>query len=143
MRRNLTNRSDRSGYTLVELLIAAVLVSALMSTVWGMMSMYNSLLSAGKAEVTEQQLVRSLFQMISEDLSTALTPSEGRHEMAAAFTADDSATVDLFSDLEDGGLFSERSVFESSSHAMNPAAPIFLGTSNAIRITTHQVVLQS
>ncbi len=142
MERKLTNHSIRSGYTLIELLIAAVLVSALMSTVWGMMSMYNSLLSAGKAEVTEQQLVRSLFQMMSEDLSTALTPSENRQVMVAAFDDGDAVTVDRFSDLEDEELFAERSVFEGSSQATNPAAPTFLGTSSAIRITTHRVVTQ-
>ena len=34
-----TIRPNRGGYTLVEMLIASVLVAALMSVVWGMMSM--------------------------------------------------------------------------------------------------------
>ncbi len=142
MIRKFGSVSARSGYTLIELLIAAVLVSALMSTVWGMMSMYNSLLSAGKAEVTEQQLVRSLFQLMSDDFSTVLTPAESRQVTTPAFTDNGSESVNLFSDLENEELFSEQSVFASSSQPTNPAAPIFLGTSTAIRITTHRIVPQ-
>jgi len=134
--------SHRLGYTLMELLIALVLISALMSTVWGIMSMYNSLLSAGKNEVTEQQLVRSLFQLISEDLSTALSPLEDRKVIEVALSDVESEFADLAGLSEDEDL-PERSVFEKSSKAANPAAPIFLGTSSAIRITTHRVVQQN
>ncbi len=40
------------GYTLIEMIISMVLVSALMSSVWGVMSMSNSLLTAGRAQTT-------------------------------------------------------------------------------------------
>lgn len=141
MIRNSLYGSNRSGFTLLELLIAAVLVSALMSVVWGIMSMYNSLLSAGQAQVTEQQLVRSLFQLMSEDLSTALTPLEERKVPEVALNAEEKALVDLI-DLEEDTL-TESSVFEKTSSSINPAAPIFLGTSTAIRITTHKVIPQT
>ncbi len=64
----------RGGYTLVEMLIASVLVAALMSVVWGMMSMYNSYLTAGQAQATEQQLTRSLLQMLETDLRSVSAP---------------------------------------------------------------------
>ncbi len=60
--------SRSSGYTLIEMLIASVLVAALMSVVWGMMSMYNSYLTAGQAQAVEQQLIRSVLQLIEDDL---------------------------------------------------------------------------
>lgn len=69
-----TVRRKRVGYTLVEMLIASVLVAALMSVVWGMMSMYNSYLTAGQAQATEQQLKRSLLQMLERDLQSVSTP---------------------------------------------------------------------
>ena len=69
-----TVRRRRVGYTLVEMLIASVLVAALMSVVWGMMSMYNSYLTAGQAQATEQQLKRSLLQMLERDLQSVSTP---------------------------------------------------------------------
>ncbi|MBL4883658.1 MAG: hypothetical protein JKY95_03850 [Planctomycetaceae bacterium] len=143
MQNKSISRSTRSAYTLIELIIASVLVSALMSTIWGVMSMYNSLLSAGKAEVTEQQLVRSLFQLMFEDLGTALTPLEERKIAEVAITEEDSDLVDQLVDMIDEESPPSRSVFESSSKVTNPAAPIFLGTSTAIRMTTHRVVQQA
>ena len=68
------NTLNRSGYTLVEMLIASVLVAALMSVVWGMMSMYGSYLTAGQAQATEQQLTRSLLQMLERDLQSVSAP---------------------------------------------------------------------
>jgi len=64
----IPNRLSRPGYTLIEMLIASVLVAALMSVVWGMMSMYNSYLTAGQAQAVEQQLIRSLLQLLEDDL---------------------------------------------------------------------------
>ncbi|MCA9037169.1 MAG: prepilin-type N-terminal cleavage/methylation domain-containing protein [Planctomycetaceae bacterium] len=69
---NLVGRSlptTRGGYTLVEMIIAMVLVSVLMSSVWTIMSLYNSLLTAGRDRTTEQQLVRSLFELMHDDLA--------------------------------------------------------------------------
>ena len=68
------NTLNRGGYTLVEMLIASVLVAALMSVVWGMMSMYNSYLTAGQAQATEQQLTRSLLQILERDLQSVSAP---------------------------------------------------------------------
>ncbi len=68
------NTLNRGGYTLVEMLIASVLVAALMSVVWGMMSMYNGYLTAGQAQATEQQLTRSLLQMLERDLQSVSAP---------------------------------------------------------------------
>ena len=63
-------RSKTVGYTLVEMLIASVLVAALMSVVWGMMSMYNSYLTAGQSQATERQLIRSLQHLLENDLQS-------------------------------------------------------------------------
>jgi len=61
-------RRNRCAYTLIEMLIASVLVAALMSVVYGMMSMYNSYLTAGQSQAVEQQLIRSVFQLLEQDL---------------------------------------------------------------------------
>jgi hypothetical protein len=52
------------------MLIASVLVAALMSVVWGMMSMYNGYLTAGQTQAVEQQLTRSLLQWLEDDLQS-------------------------------------------------------------------------
>lgn len=69
---------SRAGYTLIEMLIASVLVATLMTAVWGMMSMYNSYLVVGQNQSREQQLVRSLFQLIADDLQSVALPDSGR-----------------------------------------------------------------
>lgn len=67
-------RDPRAAYTLIEMLIASVLVAALMSVVWSMMSMYNGYLRAGQSQATEQQLIRSLMLLLEEDLQSVAIP---------------------------------------------------------------------
>ncbi len=136
---NRKNRqSKRNGFTLLELLIAAVLVSALMSAVWGIMSLYNSMLTAGQEEVTEQQLVRSLFQLMEEDFSSVLTPLDERKVPEKPLNAEENAFAELAQ--EDQEVTASRSIFEISPENSSPAAPVFVGTSTAIRLTTHRVI---
>lgn len=61
----------RSGYTLIELLIAAVLTASLMTVIWGLLSMYNGWLTAGRVQSEERQLRRSLRDQLQEDLEAA------------------------------------------------------------------------
>ncbi len=130
--------AERGGFTLLELLIAAVLVSALMSAVWGIMSLYNSMLTAGQEEVTEQQLVRSLFQLMEEDFSSVLTPLDERKVPEKPLNAEENAFAELAQDDQD--VTASRSIFEISPENSSPAAPVFVGTSTAIRLTTHRVI---
>ena len=64
----------RCAYTLIEMLIASVLVAALMSVVWSMMSMYNGYLRAGQSQAVEQQLIRSVLQLLEDDLQSVAMP---------------------------------------------------------------------
>lgn len=59
---------NRAGYTLTEVLIAAVLVATLMAACWNLMSLYSAFITSGRTEVVERQLVRSVFQLITEDI---------------------------------------------------------------------------
>ena len=58
----------RSGYTLMEMLIASVLIASLMSAAWNLLSLYTDFLSAGREAAATQQLARSLFGIVSDDL---------------------------------------------------------------------------
>lgn len=64
--------SVRRGYTLIEMLIASVLVGSLMAVCFGLMSMYSQFLTAGQTLATEQQLIRSVVQMLENDLENAV-----------------------------------------------------------------------
>ena len=59
----------RSGYTLMEMLIAMVLVSALMASAYGILSLYNGLLTAGKEQTESQQLIRSLHGLLEDEVA--------------------------------------------------------------------------
>ena len=61
-------RRTRSGYTLMEMLIASVLIASLMSAAWNLLSLYTDFLSAGRESAATQQLARSLFDIVSDDL---------------------------------------------------------------------------
>jgi len=83
---------DRSAYTLIELLIAAVLTATLMTVIWGLLSMYNAWLTAGRAQSEERQLRRSLMAQLQDDLESVARPDSGRQVQFLESAADVSAT---------------------------------------------------
>ena len=144
---------NRGGYTLVEMLIASVLVAALMSVVWGMMSMYNSYLTAGQAQATEQQLTRSLLQMLERDLQGVSAPDTNPKvvpslEMTSESTAFDEPpaplvdpfAVDPFSTGTDVSL-DEPSVFAGLASGDTLAIPSrvsLIGNSSSMKLSIEQ-----
>ena len=83
----------RGGYTLIELLIAAVLSATLMTVIWGLLSMYNGWLTAGRVQSEERQLRRSLMMQLQEDLEAVAAPDAGR-QVQFLESAADAAGVD-------------------------------------------------
>lgn len=66
----------RSGFTLVELLIAMALMTLLMAGLWSMFGVYTRVLEKSERRVTRSQLTRSLHDQLREDLRTALAPAK-------------------------------------------------------------------
>lgn len=133
-----SNRRLRAGYTLIELLIAVSLVAVLMTAVWGLISMYTRLQTAGAESTAEQQLVRSVMQLIEDDLvSVPLAPGESAEEITDPFAAFDPVESNLGSSDFDSDSFSivfgiDDLVTEQDA---GPANLSFRGTSNALSIT--------
>ncbi len=130
----------RSGYTLIEMLISVSLVAVLMLAVWGLMSMYTTLQSSGAEATAEQQLVRSVLQLIRRDLSSVPLPAaEEGQKNRDPFAAFD--PVDSFSSLGPDRFRSESNqiVFDIQDLHQNPdAGPAnftFVGTSDTIKLT--------
>lgn len=143
----------RSGYTLVEMLIASVLVAALMSVVWGMMSMYNSYLTAGQAQATEQQLTRSLLQMLERDLQSVSAPDTNPKVVpsleitseSSAFDEPPAPLIDPFSvdPLSSGtdSTLNEPSVFAGLASGDTLAIPrhvSLVGNSSSMKLSIEQ-----
>jgi prepilin-type N-terminal cleavage/methylation domain-containing protein len=65
------------GFTLLELLIALVLTAALVAAVWNLSSLYLDFFQAGEARTQEAQLLRSLFEQLTDDLASAIQDPVG------------------------------------------------------------------
>ena len=62
----------RHGFTLLEVLLATVLMSALLMTLWSLVGTYTSLFETGAAKTEQSQIARALLQQICDDLQNAI-----------------------------------------------------------------------
>lgn len=82
--------SPRGGFTLLEVLITAILLATLLATIWQLFQMFGALYETGYVQTEKAQLVRSLIQQVTEDLLSAVPPpnpsavSGGRSRSGAA-----------------------------------------------------------
>lgn len=65
----------RQGFTLLELLLAAVLTAVLMAGIWALLGTYEGLVAQGQAKAEHSQLLRTLMEQLSDDLRSAIPDS--------------------------------------------------------------------
>lgn len=134
------NSVRRHGYTLIEMLIAVGLVVVLMSAVWELVSLYSTLQTAGVEATSEQQLVRSVMQLMHNDLTRVPLPAaDDSPEFSDPFAVFDQTATVLGSDSIDfdTDLFGDqlnRDPLTSGGSGV-PAAVSLQGTADVIRIT--------
>ena len=81
--------TPHGGFTLLEVLITTVLVVTLLWSLWTLMSIHTDLFEQGQARTEQSQLVRSLSQLLTDDLRSAIQdpavapPKTSRTQMAA------------------------------------------------------------
>ncbi len=95
----------RSGYTLLELLIVMGLMLVLISMIWSLIRIYSSYYVSGTRRIERSQLVRSLSQLLNDDLGAAiqdpihpLSPSEAADDVVRRFGllgANESLRIDV------------------------------------------------
>lgn len=71
-RRHSQSRTPRPAFTLLEVVIAALLVAVLMAAVYQVLFIYRKMFERGETETEEIQLVRTLSQQLSDDLVGAI-----------------------------------------------------------------------
>ncbi len=147
-------RQARCAYTLIEMLIASVLVAALMSVVWGMMSMYNSYLTAGQSQAVEQQLIRSVLQLIEDDLQGVSVPDtnptivpavEVSRDLTSSGPGVQEIPLDPLPDASEIDIL-EPSVFSGVAAAgslISPGQISLTGNSSSIRLSIERVTLDA
>ena len=67
--------SRARGFTLLEVLLAAVLMAVLMTGIWALMRTYERLFTSGQAKAEGAQLARTLLEQLSDDLRSAIPDS--------------------------------------------------------------------
>jgi len=63
---------NRPAYTLLELTISLALLILLIGLLWGMIDMFGGTFTRGELRAEQSQLVRSLSQILEEDLGAAI-----------------------------------------------------------------------
>ncbi len=125
-----------SGMTLLEILIALSLMVVLLGFVWGMVTLFSADYIAGEKRISRAQLVRSVSQMLSDDLGAAVqdpihpTPDSdsglyyvrrfGLHGDATSLQID---VVQPNLLVETAGLDENRAAAASSSKPARPQVP--------------------
>lgn len=136
----------RSGYTLMEMLIASVLIASLMSAAWSLLSLYTDFLSAGRESAATQQLARSLFDIVADDLQQV---SLNADETSSVSVAAPVFEPDSFDDELAGQSFNFENeateiaptplsidlFLQSQAEPTVPGSLELIGTSNSLLLT--------
>ena len=125
-----------SGMTLLEILIALSLMVVLLGFVWGMVTLFSTDYLAGEKRAGRAQLVRSISQMLSDDLGAAVqdpvhpTPSEAHETIYVrrfGLHGDEtSLQIDVIQPnllVESATLAENRAAASSSSKPVRPQVP--------------------
>jgi type II secretory pathway pseudopilin PulG len=148
-----THRSPRRlGFTLLEILVATLLGSALLVMLWGAFNMYLRMFETGERVTREAQLLLGMSRQFSEsiqgvpalspppvsdsDLSFSSLPSPFENDPFGSQAEEDSA----FPSLEDDLLFSEQPLGMSSGLGARDAAGTGQTAEMAVSIPTFGLI---
>jgi type II secretory pathway component PulJ len=67
------SRAATSGFTLLEVLLAAAISVVLMVGLWSLFHIYERLFTKGQARIEQAQLARGLVQQLADDLRSAIS----------------------------------------------------------------------
>ncbi|MDR1491529.1 MAG: prepilin-type N-terminal cleavage/methylation domain-containing protein [Planctomycetaceae bacterium] len=68
----MSGKDRRFGFTLIELLISTTLLIVLFAILWGLVGMFSRSFQSGEKRAERSQLVRSISQLLADDLSCAI-----------------------------------------------------------------------
>ena len=89
MQHNIVKKSDTSaGFTLLELIVSMALMMTLVAMLWALVQLYANYFAAGTHRAERSQLVRSISQLMSEDLGAAI--QDPVHTLSDPMFGDDS-----------------------------------------------------
>ncbi|MDR1385573.1 MAG: type II secretion system protein GspJ [Planctomycetaceae bacterium] len=68
----MNGKNRRFGFTLIELLISTTLLLILFAILWGLVEMFSRSFQRGESRTERSQLVRSISQLLADDLSCVI-----------------------------------------------------------------------
>jgi len=102
---------SRRGFTILELLLASMFTAILMAGLWSLLSTYERLFTSGETRTEQAQLVRSVLDQLTDDLTSAIADN-------AASPSGGTAAVRRF------GLFGTSQAFQVDVLQMPPIESI-------------------
>jgi hypothetical protein len=111
-------RITRRGqaYTLIEVLIAGVLVTVMMVAVWSLLRTWSNLYDKGQSRTELSQLVRSISDQFAEDIQSAVVPvpvRSSRSGSSVSATSSSSSSSDPLGDTSVGATAADPMALES------------------------------
>lgn len=97
-------RYQRSGFTLLELILAVGLTSLLMAAVYGAMSAYWNLAMDSHEEIERAQIARSLLQRLARDIQSCTFAEQALSLDGADTEADDGTMTDAGAGTVEAGV---------------------------------------
>ena len=79
-----------AGFTLLEVLLATVLMAALLLTLWSLIGTYTSLFASGQAKTEQSQIAHALLQQMCDDLQSTIQDTSARPRLQGSPATADS-----------------------------------------------------
>lgn len=139
----MTRIIGRSGFTLIEVLIALGLSVMLISAIYASVDLYYRYQTLGRAEIRGQQLMRSLTRMMARDIGSviqqmpepvAVTDSSGQAADAAGATSSTSnstSSSNSSASLPSGSSFDSMAQGGNAQNSSSGTASSFMGLVDA------------
>jgi len=95
-RARIRDASPSRGFTLLEVLLASVLMAMVLGALWEVLHVYSHLFESGGIEVRHARLITALVRQLTDDLHSAIEDSPRGHEAAASSAAGEAGVVRRF-----------------------------------------------
>lgn len=121
----------RSGFTLLEVLLALALATVLLTAVWASLDLFYRYSDAGREEADQLQVTRAVFQALERDIRSSILPPDAPVSAPSTdTTSDDSTSNNTQSSSGSSSSTSSTTSSSTSSTSTDSTTPkpiIFIG----------------
>jgi hypothetical protein len=123
----------QAGYTLFEVVLSLILLTAILSMITAAINMHLHQLSAGRMQTEEARLARAIFDKLARDIRHVVLDQENTEETSAGDGMSESGTTDSLSASETAATSDAETSDTESSYDMSLVPETgFIGTALGI-----------